>query len=369
MVSELQKKSKLLYYSPECFLDVDFPVLEVIAEKYDVLWILIMDSINFYSDDEIKYFCHNNNINLFKIERKYRRSSIFQIGVSKRIVSRIKSFDPDVLYFEQFDNPFITIYLYLLMYKKRMVIGVHDVKPHSNHANRLTKFHKNVYLRVFKNYHLFSNSQRDYFESNYGKANIFVIPLNLKDFGNPEKREMPSNTLKLLFFGKIHKYKGLDILIESINALPNSYDVSVTIAGNCKNFEIYENLIKRKAYDFKIGFIENDMIPGLFSNHDFLVLPYKDVTQSGPLYIAYNYNLPIIASDLPEFKEHIKDGYNGFLFAANDSISLKNKIVEIVDANNKESIRLNLKEYTKSNYNKLRIGKSYIKMFNEVKNG
>ena len=43
------------------------------------------------------------------------------------------------------------------------------------------------------------------------------------------------------------------------------------------------------------------------------MLPYQDVAQSGPHMIAYNYNLPVIASDIEGFAERVEDGENSFL--------------------------------------------------------
>jgi glycosyltransferase involved in cell wall biosynthesis len=42
------------------------------------------------------------------------------------------------------------------------------------------------------------------------------------------------------------------------------------------------------------------------------------------LLIAYNYYLPIIASDLEFFKEMVIDGENGFLFEQNNILELIN---------------------------------------------
>ena len=38
-------------------------------------------------------------------------------------------------------------------------------------------------------------------------------------------------------------------------------------------------------------------------SHHFLILPYRDVTNSGPMMIALNYNLPIIAPKIGCFND------------------------------------------------------------------
>ena len=80
-----------------------------------------------------------------------------------------------------------------------------------------------------------------------------------------------------------------------------------------------------------IHFLKNDEIILYFQEADYLVLPYDESTQSGPLLIAYNYNIPVIASDIELFKTMVCDKQNGFLFEKGNLSSLI-KILD--DANN-----------------------------------
>ena len=57
--------------------------------------------------------------------------------------------------------------------------------------------------------------------------------------------------------------------------------------------------------------MKNDEIILYFQEADYLVLPYDESTQSGPLLIAYNYNIPVIASDIELFKTMVCDKQNG----------------------------------------------------------
>ena len=60
--------------------------------------------------------------------------------------------------------------------------------------------------------------------------------------------------------------------------------------------------------------IDDCEVAEFFAKHDFLMLPYQDVAQSGPHMIAYYYNLPVIASDIEGFNERVVDVVFGFLF-------------------------------------------------------
>lgn len=362
----MTKKRKISYYSPECFLDVDIPVLDQLCLTNNILWIIIWDSIGFYSTKEIELFCKERKIKYLFIERKHRRVSLYQIQVSAKILNRITEFKPSVFYFVQFDNPFMAIMSFILLPVKKVIVAVHDIKPHSNHINFFGKIHKTFYLKNYRNFHLFSSIQELYLMDMYPKKKSHLIPMNLKDFGTGKKEARNNNNIRLLFFGKIHLYKGLDILIEAINLLDNSEQFEITIAGNSNDFDCYKKLIRKGNYNFQIGFVENKSIPVLFLNHDFLILPYKDVTQSGPLLIAFNYNLPVIASDLEGFSEHISDNENGYLFEVNNPVSLKEKLFYIAKNKNIEEIKRCQSQYVQRNFDKVMIGKKYNEMLDKI---
>lgn len=114
--------------------------------------------------------------------------------------------------------------------------------------------------------------------------------------------------------------------------------------------------------------IPDEEIPELFTKHQFFMLPYQDVAQSGPHMIAYNYNLPVIASDIDGFAERVEDGKNGFLFHVNDKDSLKNVITKAVRMSGDEylAMKVSLKEYVKENNSLEAVSKKYVEYFNEI---
>jgi glycosyltransferase involved in cell wall biosynthesis len=112
----------------------------------------------------------------------------------------------------------------------------------------------------------------------------------------------------ILFFGFIRKYKGLDVLLEAMETLPDDY--VLLIAGESYgSFNEYMELIKRKNLYAKVKmfvrYIEDSEVTNFFSAADVCVLPYKSATQSGIVGISYYYGLPIIATDVGGLKEMI----------------------------------------------------------------
>ena len=81
-------------------------------------------------------------------------------------------------------------------------------------------------------------------------------------------------------------------------------------------------ITKPELFDIKIGFVENEDIPNYFNDADFFVLPYQDLAQSGAITVAFQYNVPVITSDIVQFKEFNDGKTNGLMFKSCDSHAL-----------------------------------------------
>jgi glycosyltransferase involved in cell wall biosynthesis len=178
----------------------------------------------------------------------------------------------------------------------------------------------------------------------------------LKSFGKARtSRCRHHDRVEFLFFGNIDFYKGLDLLIKAVADLKSEFDnFQVTIAGRCDDWDNkYGYMIdETMPIKSKIGFVDNAEISTLFNSCHYLVLPYRDATQSGPLLIAFNYNVPVIASDLEYFQRNIIEGTNGFLFQKNDYESLKDIMRRILTSRNTgySELRHNMAEFVKKEY-------------------
>ena len=144
----------------------------------------------------------------------------------------------------------------------------------------------------------------------------------------------------LLFFGFIRPYKGLDVLIAAFRSIAQECpDISLLIVG--QSFYRHEDeadtkgrflqgLPKDDPLRSRIVWIDryvpNEEVGRYFAAADVFVAPYLSVTQSGPLNIAYAFDKPIIASDLPAFRECVAVGESGYMFEAGNADDLAKKI-------------------------------------------
>ncbi len=175
---------------------------------------------------------------------------------------------------------------------------------------------------------------------------------------------IPKNKKVILFFGMIKKIKGLEILLNSLVEVKSVHpDVVVLIAGKNweDDFNIYQKIINRKNLNANC-IIHNKYIPSkdvahYFHSADLSVLPYKRISQSGVLMMAMSYNVAVLTSDLPPFRELITDNETGFLFDSENVSSLSNKIITIFnDKLLAENVRGRAMDLIRSEYNWDKLG-------------
>jgi glycosyltransferase involved in cell wall biosynthesis len=126
----------------------------------------------------------------------------------------------------------------------------------------------------------------------------------------------------ILYFGAIKVYKGLEYLVAAFQQIAGEGNYRLIIAGERKKgYEAYWDSIQatiekhpsREQVLQKIQFIPDAETEIYFKAADVAVLSYTEIFQSGILFMALAYGLPVIASDVGSFAEDIVEGETGFL--------------------------------------------------------
>jgi len=364
----------IVYISPDSFFDVDFPILEQLNKEHEIYWIPIIPEENSrYSKNEIAVFAKKNNLRYHLFVRKGRRRNVKNFSMTFNLICKVRSLKPDIIYSEYFNDPYMAFFSTVLLSRNKVIYAIHDVVSHTNFDSTISRIGEKYLRYYFKYFHLFSESQKHTFDKQHPNKISFYAPLAMKDFGKAKVTKPSKNTTKFLFFGNILEYKGLDLLIQAFEALiaENTDRVSLTIAGRGIYWGKCKSFIKHSEYyNLNIDYIPNSSIPDLFKSHHFLVLPYLDVTQSGPQMIAFNYNLPTIASDHVGFKEYIDHNKTGFLFQNSRINLLKEQLRDCAHMSQSEYDKMlnNLKIKSYNDYQLMSIIKKYDKMFDSVLN-
>ena len=153
----------------------------------------------------------------------------------------------------------------------------------------------------------------------------------------------------ILFFGYIRPYKGLNILIEAMTHILEKIPLRLIICG-----EFYEgreqilSLIKQKNLGSSITiedrFIPNQEVGIYFSAADLVVLPYLTATQSGIVQIAYNYNVPVIVTDVGGLPEVVVDGKTGYIVQTGNPKALAKSIIGFFKKNKYHDFSQNIRK-------------------------
>jgi len=138
---------------------------------------------------------------------------------------------------------------------------------------------------------------------------------------------LEDHRLWLLFFGDIRPSKGLDVLCRAVPALVKQHpDARLLIAGRLShglNPAWLDGLLRDSGCaewtECRLGFIPDDQIVSYYQAASLVVMPYHSISESGVLRFAHSAGAVPVCSDLPEFRETIVDGKNGFLFQPGNS--------------------------------------------------
>lgn len=159
----------------------------------------------------------------------------------------------------------------------------------------------------------------------------------------PFKRE-DSQVLNILFFGKIRRYKGLEILIEALGLLGPEISFRAVFAGECYlPMDGFRQRISDLKLDDRISWIDryipNEEIPEIFRSADVVVLPYLSASQSGVIPIAYQFEVPVIVSDVGGLSEVVRDGETGFLVEPGNPAELAEVITRFYNFQAREQMK------------------------------
>lgn len=373
MKDELQY-IKICWVSSEWFADVDIPIIPLLLKRFRIHWIIILYKGGRFSEQEFERFSQLDKLSIEFIHVN-QRARDFGTNVDYwKLYFSIMRTGADLNYIDIAPgSPYLAI-PYNLLPANRTIYAAHDGSIKSI-MGRMVKYMFRLNYGLHSKYiHMFSKNQAEEFKSNYPGKKITVIPLMPKDYGKPTN-SYTHDVVSFISFGTMHAEKNIGLLIQAAEELFDEgiSDFKVSICGKAPSDwdQIYGKFIKHpQLFNLQLRMIENQEIPNLFNSHSFAVYPYKMMSQSGALKVAYAYKKPVIVSDLPAFREEVKEGVNGFFFESECIESLKNVMRKCIKMRESEYNFLidNTSKYIDDNYSKDVIMSKYIDMFEEVLN-
>ncbi len=364
------KQFKIYWVTAGYMLQVDLPVLKYLNKYFDIDWHVVANPES-STGRTAKEYAETYGLKLTIDNLPYREiDPRFRFEAAK-VLRKAAAGDYDIYYFDISTFPWLLGLIKKNLPEDRVILAMHHGKPHS--GMRFKRFYF-PFLRKLNaspfNLQYFSNSQAEAFAGT-DPSKRYIIPLALNDFGVASKRPS-SKEVVFTNFGNIIDSKNLSLLIRAADELWEVYPgkFKVKIIGHCRNWEAtYAPLIKHpEAFELDIRRVEETEIPDIFASSHYVVLPYKSVTQSGPLRIAYGYGIPVIASDLDGFRESVEEGITGMLFESENVEALKEVMKRAITdhPNLYNTLRRSQKDYVDSHISVERVCSLYKEMFNKI---
>lgn len=367
---------KISWITPSNFVDVDLPIIAELAKEIDIFWQVTAEGkINADMRNYIEpKFAGLKNIKIEYVEIPYRFFDLRTMCIYCKVFKKAKAYKPDLYYTSLQAAPFGPLIYRSYLPLKKTVAACHNVStPKGANQETYARIFTYLHLQMFKNIQVFSESQSEILYKKFPKKNVLLAPLAIKDYGEPTIGIKPFDEKKVvfLFFGMIMGYKRLDLLIEAAQALyEKGYkNFKVRIAGKCKNWPFYAEKIKNpELFDIRVEHIPNDDVADLFAQCDYFMMPYQDIAQSGAITVAYRYNLPIIMSNLPQFKPFGIDGQTGFFFESQNVKDLEEKMKVVLQggADLHDKLKKGLADFVEERYSTRSIAGKYMTFFNEL---
>lgn len=161
--------------------------------------------------------------------------------------------------------------------------------------------------------------------------NLLVPRTGMTKIEARQKLDLPATAHVILFFGYISKYKGVDLLIDAVSRMANDDPAAtLVIAGQFKCTSAFRTSIEIRLAQLQtrisvktfFQFIPPEQVEELFVAADCVALPYRAIYQSGIIFLAYRFGIPLVATDVGSFREDIIDGKTGILCERDNVISL-----------------------------------------------
>ena len=139
----------------------------------------------------------------------------------------------------------------------------------------------------------------------------------------------------LLYVGRLHKLKGLDLLLKAVSQIKNDINsFRLVIIGKGSEKENLINLSKKlhiEDYVTFTGELGENMLVKWYSAADLFILP-TIYPEGRPvvIYEAMASGCPVIATNLAGISEQIKEGYNGILIEPKNLDKLADVIKDLL---------------------------------------
>jgi glycosyltransferase involved in cell wall biosynthesis len=227
-----------------------------------------------------------------------------------------------------------------------VIAVVHNVLDHE--AGRMRALLSTMALRRADAYITHTEELARELRAVVPSARIVVHAHPLFDYP-PARGTLPRRAeLELLMFGLLRPYKGLDVLLDAI-AASRASALRLSVVGECwQDLGSIQQQMRRLSLESRVDlvpkYVSDAEAAEYFQRSDIVMLPYRSVTGSGALPLAFHYERPVVASDLPGFRQLVDDRRTGWLVPPGDAAALSRLIDEELSRERALAMQPNIRE-------------------------
>ena len=262
----------------------------------------------------------------------------------------IKKDNPDVLlvnYWMTLFGPMYAFFAKGLHSNVLKIALVHNINPHEK------RFFDAYFNRLFLNRYdafvvLSEKVKEDLLKQKKDACCLLLRHPSYSHFGKSidkvtarKKLKIPLNAKVLLFFGLIRDYKGLDVLLEAMKHLDDTFYLIVAgeVYGNEQGYRKQISQVPKAHVRMENRYIPDEEVKYYFSASDLCVLPYRGGTQSGVHAISDSFCIPVLVSKYGGLHEKIEEGKSGFIIDHLKDRMLADKLKDIFSGGKIDIVR------------------------------
>ena len=256
-----------------------------------------------------------------------------------RLARRLRARPPDVVHFQWLPVPELDRAL-VRSFPRPLVVTAHDLLPRE--ASDRRRHAARRLLTAFDAVIVHSERGRDTLVAlGLPASRLAVVPhgafdyltrLGGSDALDPSVGDLDGRKV-VLSFGLVRPYKGVDLLIEAFASAPR--EAVLLVVGRA--LTPLEPL-RRRAHELGVAervrfvtrFVPDAELPAYFRRADLVVLPYRDIDQSGVLFTALAFSRPALVSAVGGLVEVAEHGAARAV-APGDAVALGRALRELLD--------------------------------------
>jgi phosphatidyl-myo-inositol alpha-mannosyltransferase len=168
-----------------------------------------------------------------------------------------------------------------------------------------------------------------------GGDHVYIVP-NGADIA-PLETACPADLppgRKMLFVGRLHRRKGFAVAVRAFAELaPKIPDLLLIVAGDGDERNAVDALapdVRRRVH--MLGAVPHEQVPSYFRASDLYIGPATGQESFGIVLVeAMAAGLPVVASDIPGYREVARPGRDGLLVPPGDATALANAVQRVLE--------------------------------------